>query len=155
MLAWPTLGLLAVSVLGTSFISGIFGMAGGMVLVGVLLALFDVEPAMLLFGATQTAANKCPTLGFQVAASCRHLLTSIARMASRASIMNPIAQASTRAPRYPCAKTGSRMKISEQASAAPASTPRALSHPSMAAEARIAPRSATARGPAGSPLATR
>ncbi|NBS03038.1 MAG: sulfite exporter TauE/SafE family protein, partial [Rhizobiales bacterium] len=57
MLAWPTLGLLAVSVLGTSFISGIFGMAGGMVLVGVLLALFDVAPAMLLFGVTQTAAN--------------------------------------------------------------------------------------------------
>ena len=57
MLAWPTLGLLVVSVLGTSFISGIFGMAGGMVLVGVLLALFDVAPAMLLFGVTQTAAN--------------------------------------------------------------------------------------------------
>lgn len=57
MLTTSTLGLLMVSVVGTSFISGIFGMAGGMVLVGVLLALFDVAPAMLLFGVTQTAAN--------------------------------------------------------------------------------------------------
>jgi uncharacterized membrane protein YfcA len=50
-------GLLAASVLFTSFLSGIFGMAGGMVLLGVLLLVLDVAPAMVLFGTTQAASN--------------------------------------------------------------------------------------------------
>ena len=41
----------------TSFLSGIFGMAGGMILLGVLLILLDVAPAMVLFGVTQFASN--------------------------------------------------------------------------------------------------
>ena len=41
----------------SSFISGVFGMAGGMVLLGVLLVYFDVATAMLLFSATQLVAN--------------------------------------------------------------------------------------------------
>ena len=45
------------TVLFTSFLSGIFGMAGGMILLGVLLALLDVAPAMVLFGVTQLASN--------------------------------------------------------------------------------------------------
>lgn len=49
--------LLALVVLGTSFLSGIFGMAGGLVLLGVLLIFFDVAPAQILFGVTQTASN--------------------------------------------------------------------------------------------------
>jgi len=49
--------LVALSVLATSFISGVFGMAGGMVLIGILLLLLDVAPAMILFGVTQTASN--------------------------------------------------------------------------------------------------
>ncbi|WP_426956122.1 TSUP family transporter [Muricoccus radiodurans] len=48
--------LLAVMV-GTSLLSGIFGMAGGLVLVGVLLALLPVPEAMLLHGVTQMASN--------------------------------------------------------------------------------------------------
>ena len=48
------LGLLVVA---TSFLSGIFGMAGGLVLLGVLLAVLDVAPAMVLFGTTQLASN--------------------------------------------------------------------------------------------------
>lgn len=49
--------VLALSALVTSFISGILGMAGGMILMGVLLALLTVPQAMVLHGVTQLAAN--------------------------------------------------------------------------------------------------
>lgn len=49
--------LVGASVVFTSFLSGIFGMAGGLVLLGILLLLLDVAPAMMLFGVTQLAAN--------------------------------------------------------------------------------------------------
>lgn len=49
--------LVGASVVFTSFLSGIFGMAGGLVLFGILLLLLDVAPAMMLFGVTQLAAN--------------------------------------------------------------------------------------------------
>jgi uncharacterized membrane protein YfcA len=52
-----TLGLLACAVVATSFLSGIFGMAGGIILLGTLLVVLDVAPAMILFGTTQMAAN--------------------------------------------------------------------------------------------------
>jgi len=45
------------TILGTSFISGIFGMAGGLILLGVLLMFMDVVPAMILFGIIQMGAN--------------------------------------------------------------------------------------------------
>ncbi|HDZ75657.1 MAG TPA: sulfite exporter TauE/SafE family protein [Aurantimonas coralicida] len=48
---------LAVLVLGTSFLSGVFGIAGGMVLMGGLLFLMPVPAAMILHGVTQLAAN--------------------------------------------------------------------------------------------------
>lgn len=51
------LALLAVSALVTSFISGILGMAGGMILMGILLAVLPLPVAMLLHGITQLAAN--------------------------------------------------------------------------------------------------
>ena len=57
MLAPLALGVVAVTILVTSFISGIFGMAGGMMLLGVLLLYMDVAPAMVLFGAIQTSSN--------------------------------------------------------------------------------------------------
>ncbi|GGH10215.1 permease [Alsobacter metallidurans] len=50
------------TVLVTSFLSGIFGMAGGMILLGVLLLMLDVAPAMVLFGTTQMASNGWRTL---------------------------------------------------------------------------------------------
>lgn len=56
----PTLAvfsILAVSALVTSFISGILGMAGGMIFMGVLLALLTVPQAMVLHGVTQFASN--------------------------------------------------------------------------------------------------
>lgn len=49
--------ILAVSALATSFISGILGMAGGMIFMGVLLALLPVPEAMVLHGVTQFASN--------------------------------------------------------------------------------------------------
>ena len=60
MHAMPTAALvaiLAVSALATSFLSGILGMAGGLVLMGVLLALMPVPAAMMLHGVTQLASN--------------------------------------------------------------------------------------------------
>src|SRR6202012_3815280 len=41
----------------TAFLSGIFGMAGGLILIGVLLALFPVPTAMVLHAVTQMASN--------------------------------------------------------------------------------------------------
>lgn len=43
--------------LATSFLSGLFGMAGGMILVGVLLAVMPVPAAMVLHAVTQMASN--------------------------------------------------------------------------------------------------
>lgn len=48
---------IAAAALITSFISGILGMAGGMILMGVLLALIPVPAAMILHGITQMASN--------------------------------------------------------------------------------------------------
>jgi len=53
----PVLATIAVATLVTSFISGILGMAGGMILMGVLIALLPVPAAMMLHGITQFAAN--------------------------------------------------------------------------------------------------
>lgn len=47
----------AISVLATSFISGVFGMAGGMILMGVLVAFMPVSAAMVLHGAAQLTSN--------------------------------------------------------------------------------------------------
>ena len=48
------LGLLMVA---TAFLSGLFGMAGGLILIGVLLALLPVPEAMALHAVTQMASN--------------------------------------------------------------------------------------------------
>lgn len=52
-----TLAALAALVLGTSFLSGVFGVAGGMILMGGLIFLMPVPAAMVLHGAVQLAAN--------------------------------------------------------------------------------------------------
>jgi uncharacterized protein len=52
-----TLALIAATILVSSFLSGVFGMAGGMILLGVLLVYFDVTTAMVLFSIIQFAAN--------------------------------------------------------------------------------------------------
>jgi uncharacterized protein len=59
---------LCAAMVGTSFLSGIFGMAGGMILVGILLALLPVPDAMVLHGVTQMASN-----GWRGLLWCRHV----------------------------------------------------------------------------------
>ena len=49
--------MLGLVMLGTAFLSGIFGMAGGMILIGVLLAVMPVPQAMALHAITQMASN--------------------------------------------------------------------------------------------------
>ena len=49
--------IVAVAVVVTSFISGILGMAGGMILMGILLAMMTLPAAMMLHGVTQLASN--------------------------------------------------------------------------------------------------
>ena len=51
------LAALAVVAVVTSFISGIFGMAGGMLLIGFLLMMLPVPVAMVFHGVIQIAAN--------------------------------------------------------------------------------------------------
>jgi uncharacterized membrane protein YfcA len=57
MITLPVAFALTASVLSTSFISGVFGMAGGMILIGLLLSFMPLAPAMVLHGLTQVAAN--------------------------------------------------------------------------------------------------
>ena len=49
--------ILTAAMIGTAFLSGIFGMAGGLILAGILLALLPVPDAMMLHGVTQMASN--------------------------------------------------------------------------------------------------
>lgn len=49
--------LLALTILGTAFLSGIFGMAGGLILIGILLVLLPLPEAMALHAVTQIASN--------------------------------------------------------------------------------------------------
>jgi uncharacterized membrane protein YfcA len=51
------LAILGLTILATSFIAGVFGMAGGMILLGVLLIYLDVATAMVMFSALQFSAN--------------------------------------------------------------------------------------------------
>ncbi len=57
MFDWSTVALVATAALGTSFLSGVFGMIGGLVLMGVLLLFLPVPAAMTLHATTQMTAN--------------------------------------------------------------------------------------------------
>src|SRR6478609_9156054 len=59
---------LCLTMIGTAFLSGIFGMAGGMILVGILLAMLPVPEAMMLHGVTQMASN-----GWRALLWCRYV----------------------------------------------------------------------------------
>jgi uncharacterized membrane protein YfcA len=52
-----TMTLVVVTMLGTAFLSGVFGMAGGLILMGVLLTLLPLPAAMALHAVTQIASN--------------------------------------------------------------------------------------------------
>jgi uncharacterized membrane protein YfcA len=51
------LALIAVTIVVSSFVSGVFGMAGGMILLGVLLSYMDVAAGMIFFSIVQLFAN--------------------------------------------------------------------------------------------------
>jgi uncharacterized membrane protein YfcA len=51
------IALVCVVIVATSFLSGLFGMAGGMILIGVLLSMLPVPAAMALHAVTQIASN--------------------------------------------------------------------------------------------------
>ena len=59
MITFSSVAILLVTVLSTSFLSGIFGMAGGIILMGVCIALFSVSQAMVLQGVIQVGSNGC------------------------------------------------------------------------------------------------
>lgn len=63
------LAAVLLTMVGTSLLSGIFGMAGGLVLIGVLLVLLPVADAMALHAVTQVASN-----GWRAALWWRHIL---------------------------------------------------------------------------------
>jgi uncharacterized protein len=62
------IGLISLVMLFTSFLSGVFGMAGGLILVGVLLAVMPLPEAMQLHAVTQLASN-----GWRAALWFRHI----------------------------------------------------------------------------------
>jgi|KBSSwiStaDraftv2_1062776.scaffolds.fasta_scaffold89514_3 uncharacterized membrane protein YfcA len=64
--------ILCTVMVATAFLSGIFGMAGGIILIGVLLVLLPVPTAMVLHGITQMASN-----GWRALLWHRHIRWSI------------------------------------------------------------------------------
>src|SRR5256884_2081019 len=66
------LALIGATIVFSSFLSGVFGMAGGMVLLGVLLNYVDVATGMILFAIIQLFAN-----GWRVLQWRRYVLWSI------------------------------------------------------------------------------
>src|ERR1700730_6238107 len=56
-MALTSLALIGVTIVCSSFLSGVFGMAGGMILLGVLLVYLDVTTAMVLFSIIQFSCN--------------------------------------------------------------------------------------------------
>src|SRR5687768_13582156 len=74
--------LLSSSVVATSFLSGIFGMAGGMVLMGILLVLVSVEKAMVIHGVAQFASN-----GWRAVLWRRHIAWRVFRGYSVAALL--------------------------------------------------------------------
>jgi uncharacterized membrane protein YfcA len=48
---------LSLTIVGTSFLSGLFGMAGGMILMGILIVIMPLPTAMVLHAVTQMASN--------------------------------------------------------------------------------------------------
>jgi uncharacterized membrane protein YfcA len=62
MLTAASYAIIGATIVGANFISGVFGIAGGMILLGVLLVFLDVTTAMLLFTILQLTGNAWRTL---------------------------------------------------------------------------------------------
>lgn len=81
-MAFGTILVVSLAMLVTSFLSGIFGMAGGIVLIGVLLALLPVQTAMIVHGVTQLSSNVWRALMWR-----RHVRWDIAAVYSCGSLL--------------------------------------------------------------------
>src|SRR5947209_20542801 len=62
MMTLSALLIIAPTIVFSSFLSGVFGMAGGMVLLGVLLNYTDVATGMILFSIIELFPNGCRAL---------------------------------------------------------------------------------------------
>jgi uncharacterized membrane protein YfcA len=62
------IAFLSLVIVATSFLSGLFGMAGGMILIGILIAIMPLPAAMVLHAVTQMASN-----GWRAALWWRHI----------------------------------------------------------------------------------
>src|ERR1043165_3380376 len=71
-MTFSALALIGATIVFSSFLSGVFGMAGGMVLLGVLLNYFDVSTGMIFFSIIQLFAN-----GWRVVEGRRYVLWPI------------------------------------------------------------------------------
>lgn len=69
MFDWSIAAAIAAAALGTSFLSGVFGMVGGLILMGVLLLFLPVPAAMTLHAVTQMTAN-----GWRAAVWNQHIM---------------------------------------------------------------------------------
>jgi uncharacterized membrane protein YfcA len=56
-LSATALAIIGITIIFSSFLSGVFGMAGGLILLGVLLNYFDVAAGMILFSIIQLFSN--------------------------------------------------------------------------------------------------
>ena len=63
-----SLALIGAAVFVASLVSGVFGIAGGMIMLGVLLVFFDVPTAMVMFSLLATTGN-----AWRVASWWRHI----------------------------------------------------------------------------------
>lgn len=63
-----SLAVICAAVFTAAVVSGVFGMAGGMIMLGVLLVFFDVPTAMIMFSLLATAGN-----AWRVASWWRHI----------------------------------------------------------------------------------
>ncbi len=68
MMSAPVAALLILAMVATATLSGVFGMAGGLVLVGLLLVLLPLPEAMALHAVTQIASN-----AWRAALNLRHV----------------------------------------------------------------------------------
>mgnify|MGYP001572347658 CR=1 FL=1 len=56
-MSFVSLAVIGTAVFTASLVSGVFGLAGGMIMLGVLLVFFDVSTAMVMFSLLATAGN--------------------------------------------------------------------------------------------------
>ena len=101
-------GVIFTTVFLTSFVSGIFGMAGGLILMGVLVSLVGVASAMIIHGVIQMFANA--KFGDISASGHRYFRVSSGAPGVHCS-SSPLQHSGTRFPAMACNTTKISLKI--------------------------------------------